>query len=332
MSKKRITAIISVVAFVLAGCGFGIYKYDREKRFDYAEKNSYAMGTIVSQKIYAPYGAKHAEKVNFVIAAIEDVISRKVEGSAVSILNSEGKTSDSDTAQIIKNCIAVSEKTQGAFDITIGKVVDLWGIGEEGAAVPDEKELLELLSCVGYQNLTVDGESITLSSDATVDLGAVGKGIACDSAIAYCKAVKDCSGAVISVGGSIGCFGSYNKSGDKWRIAIRHPRQENAFLGIIELDEGFVSTSGDYEKYFTEDGVRYHHILDARTGRPAYSDVISVTVVCDSGFLSDALSTACFILGKEKSIPLLEQYGASAIFVSEDMEITTVGEIDFEKQ
>lgn len=332
MSKKRVTAVISVIAFVLAGCGFGIYKYDSKKRFDYAEKNSYAMGTIVSQKVYAPYGAKHTEKVNFVIAAIEDVISRNVEGSAVSILNSEGKVSDSDTAQIIKNCIDISEKTEGAFDITVGKVVDLWGIGEENARVPAEKELESVLSGVGYKNLSVNADNITLSSEADVDLGAVGKGIACDSAIAYCKAIKDCSGAVISVGGSIGCFGSYNKAGDKWRIAIRHPRQENAFLGIINLDEGFVSTSGDYEKYFTEDGVRYHHILDARTGYPASSDVISVTVVCDSGFLSDALSTACFILGKEKSTPLLEEYGASAIFVDESLEITTVGDIDFEKQ
>lgn len=332
MNKKRITALILVVVFVLAGCGFGIYKYDSEKRFEYAEKNSYAMGTIVSQKIYAPYGAKHAEKINFVIAAIEDVISRKVEGSAVSILNSQGKASDGDTAQIIRECIELSEKTQGAFDVTVGKLVDLWNIGGDNPAVPAEKELEAALSDVGYGKLTVDGQDISLSSDASVDLGAVGKGIACDSAIAYCKAISECSGAVISVGGSIGCFGTYNKAGDKWRIAIRHPRQENAFLGVINLGEGFVSTSGDYEKYFTEDGIRYHHILDARSGRPASSGVISVTVVCNSGFLSDALSTACFILGREKSVPLLEEYGASAIFVDENLEITTVGEIDFEKQ
>lgn len=321
-----------IAAIVLVGCGFGIYEYDRSKRFDYAEKNSYAMGTIVSQKIYAPYGAKHAEKINLAIASVEDVISRRVEGSAVSILNEKGSVSDSDTAQIIKNCITLSEETEGAFDVTIGKVVDLWKIGQDDAAVPDEKELEELLLAVGYENLSVDAADISLSSGALVDLGAVGKGIACDSAIAYCKAIKDCDGAVISVGGSIGCFGKYNKAGDEWRIAIRHPRKENEFLGIINLDKGFVSTSGDYEKYFTEDGIRYHHILDARTGRPASVGVISVTVVCDSGFLSDALSTACFVLGKEKSIPLLEKYGASAIFVSEDMEITTVGEIDFEKQ
>lgn len=91
-----------------------------------------------------------------------------------------------------------------------------------------------------------------------------------------------------------------------------------------------MSTSGDYEKYFEKDGIRYHHILDANTGYPASSGLISVTVVCDSGLLSDALSTACFILGEEKSKALLEKYNASAIFVTENMEISTVGEIDFE--
>lgn len=331
MRKKRITAIILIITFVLAGCGFGIYKYDRTKRFEAAEKNSFAMGTIVSQKVYGDFGAKHAEKVNLLIAAIEDVISRKVDGSAVSILNSTGSVSDKDTASIINTCAALSAETDGAFDITVGKLVDLWGIGEDNASVPDDEELERVLSGVGYKNLTVEGSVIKLDSDAAVDLGAVGKGIACDSAVAYYKAVSDCKGAVISVGGSIGCFGSYNKAGDKWTVAIRHPRQENAFLGVINISEGFISTSGDYEKYFTEDGVRYHHILDARTGRPASSDVISVTVVCDSGFMSDALSTACFISGKEKSVPLLEKYGASAIFVDENLEITTVGEIDFER-
>ncbi|MBE6772661.1 MAG: FAD:protein FMN transferase [Ruminococcaceae bacterium] len=331
MRKKRVAAIMTLIAFVLAGCGFGIYKYDRTKRFEFAEKNSFAMGTIVSQKVYAPYGAKHAEKVNLLIAAIEDVISRNVESSAVSRLNLTGSVSDKDTASIVRTCTEVSEKTGGAFDITVGGVVDLWKIGSDDARVPDEKELQQALGEVGYKNLTAEGTEITLESEAKVDLGAVGKGIACDSAVAYYRAIDGCSGAIVSVGGSIGCFGSYNKAGDKWKIAIRHPRQENAFLGVIELGEGFVSTSGDYEKYFIEDSVRYHHILDARTGRPASSGLISVTVVCDSGFLSDALSTACFILGKEKSEPLLEAYGASAIFVDEDLEITTVGEIDFER-
>ena len=108
------------------------------------------------------------------------------------------------------------------------------------------------------------------------------------------------------------------------------PANENEFLGVVSLDEGFVSTSGDYERYFEKDGKRYHHILDATTGYPAETDIISVTVVCDSGLVSDALSTACFILGEENSREILSEYNASAVFVDKDMNISTVGEIDFE--
>lgn len=332
MNKKRLLSLLLAAVFVACAVGLGFYSYDRQKRFEVYEKNTFAMGTIVSQKVYAPYGAKHIEKVNLLTSAIENIISRNIDSSEVSKLNSSGEAQSKEVAELMTNCQKLTEETDGAFDVTVGKVVDLWAFGEDNQGVPEKEALEKALSQVGSDKVTVNGETITLSSKAEVDFGAVGKGLACDSAIAYYKAVGDCDGAIISVGGSIGCFGSFNKQGDKWRIAIRHPREENAFLGIINLDEGFVSTSGDYEKYFIEDDIRYHHILDARTGYPASSGLISVTVVCDSGFLSDALSTACFILGKDEGTKLLEKYNASAIFVDEEMNVTTVGEIDFEKQ
>ena len=136
---------------------------------------------------------------------------------------------------------------------------------------------------------------------------------------------------MVSVGGSILAFGKRNKAGDKWRVAVRHPRKENAYIGVINLSEGFVSTSGDYEKYFEKDGIRYHHILNANTGYPADSGLSSVTVVCGSGLLSDALSTACFILGEEKSKALLDEYSACAVFVDKQLNVSTYGDIDFEE-
>ncbi len=332
MKKKRVLALIIAISVMAVAVGFTAFFYEREKRFSGSEKNSFAMGTIVSQKVYAPYAAKHIEKANKLISSLEDVISRNIESSATSTLNSEKTVSSALVAQALSQCEKISKKSDGAFDVTVGQVMDLWDFDAENPKVPDSSELEKALSQVGYENISIEGEKLILNSDAKIDLGAVGKGMACDSVISLYKSIEDCSGAVVSVGGSIGCFGKYNKAGDKWRIAVRHPRQENSFLGVITLDEGFVSTSGDYEKYFIENEERYHHILDARTGYPASSGLISVTVVCDSGFLSDALSTACFILGKDKSIELLEEYSASAIFVDEDMTVTTVGEIEFEKQ
>lgn len=332
MNKKRVLSLALTAAVLVGIAAFAFYRYDSSKRFPYSQKNSFAMGTIVSQKAYAPYGSKHIEKVNLLISSLENVISRNKELSEISKLNSQGVASDKDIAEIVRVCKELSELSSGAFDITIGRIVDLWAFGKEDEGIPEKTEIEKALSLAGNDKLTLDGEKITLSTGAEIDLGAVGKGIACDAAIAYYKAIDDCEGAIISVGGSIGCFGRYNKQGDKWRIAVRHPRQDNSFLGVISLDEGYVSTSGDYEKYFIENDVRYHHILDARTGYPASCGLISVTVVCDSGFLSDALSTVCFILGKDESKSILEKYNASAIFVDENMEISTVGEIDFEKQ
>lgn len=316
---------------VIAVCaGLGIYSYDREKKFSYGEKNSYAMGTIVSQKVYGDFGAKHIEKGNLLINALEETISRNVSSSEISKLNKNSTVTHKDTAGLISECIKLSELTDGAFDVSVGKIVDLWDFGGDNEGIPEKKALEKALKGVGL--VEVNGDTVKLRGDAELDLGAVGKGLACDSVITLYKSTPDVKGAIVSVGGSIGCFGSSNKKGDSWRIAIRHPRSDNEFLGVLKLSEGFVSTSGDYEKFFMHDGKRYHHILDARTGYPASSGLISVTVICDSGFMSDALSTACFILGEEKSRELLLKYNASAIFVDEEMNITTVGEADFEKR
>lgn len=330
MNKKRIFSLVIVTAVVLLCTGFGIYRYDREKKFPLAEKNSYAMGTIVSQKVYGDSGTKQLEKGNLLINALEDTISRNVASSKISELNRNGVVTDKDTAKLLGECSELSTLTEGAFDVTVGKVVDLWDFGGDNEGIPRKKQLENALANVGP--VEIKGDTVRLKGDAEVDLGAVGKGLACDSLISLYRATPGIKGAIVSVGGSVGCFGASSKKGDSWRIAIRHPRSENEFLGVLKLKEGFVSTSGDYEKYFMRGTERYHHILDARTGYPASSGVISVTVICDSGFMSDALSTACFILGEEKSRELLEKYNASAIFVDEEMNITTVGEADFEKR
>lgn len=329
-NKSKVLKIflsVFLVAVLLLGA---LFVSDRNKRFEYGEKNTVAMGTILTQKIYSDTAGQHISHITSIVGSLEDIISWRESSSPVTSLNSGEEVANSTLADILSSCIDISKATDGAFDVTIGNVSRLWSIGEEGERLPSETEIKEQLENVGYENILIENGKIRLSSDCTVDLGAVGKGLACDYVMNYLRACDDVNGAVVSVGGSNVAYGNYNKAGDKWRIAVRHPRLENEYLGVISLDEGFVSTSGDYEKYFEKDGTRYHHILDANTGYPASSGLISVTVVCDSGLLSDALSTACFILGEEESKALLEKYNASAIFVTENMEISTVGEIDFE--
>ena len=331
MNNKRVLSLVIVLASVLVIGGFGAFKYDRDKKFSFYEKNSYAMGTIVSQKVYGDFAAKHIEKGTELVNATENIISKNISSSSVAALNKNGAVTSRDTADILRECIKLTDLSDGAFDVTVGRIVSLWNFDKDNRKLPDKKELSAALASVGSNKLEVNGNTVKLQKGAEVDLGAVGKGIACDNLIALYKATTDIKGAIVSVGGSVGCFGDYNKAEDKWRIAIRHPRDDSQFLGVLKLDEGFVSTSGDYEKYFEKDGKRYHHILDARTGYPASSGLISVTVVCKSGFLSDALSTACFILGEEKGKELVEKYNASAIFVDENLNISMVGDLDFEK-
>ncbi len=331
VSKKKkivlsVLCVLLVAAVTVGAIVFAGYK----KEYDSREKSGLSMGSIVTIKLYGDDTFKKLDVVKDLIDNLDKEISRKIDTSAVSQLNKNGEGKSATASDIILKCRKISEMTDGAFDLTVGSLSSLWDFDNDTQKVPSEDEIKKALSSVNYEKIAINGANIGIQKNQIVDLGAVGKGAACDAAKAYLQK-SGVKGAVISVGGSILAYGKRNKIGDKWRIAVRHPREENAYIGVINLSEGFVSTSGDYEKYFEKDGKRYHHILDANTGYPADSGLISVTVVCDSGTLSDALSTACFILGEEKSKALLDEYSAAAVFVDENLNVTTYGDVDFEK-
>lgn len=327
--KKIIVAVTAVAAAIAVIVSFVVLD-ERKTGFDSDTKNSVAMGTIVTVKVYGEKAAAHTESISQMVSSVEDIISWRVESSPVAQLNKSGKTDNEMIAALLEKCAAVSKDSDGVFDVTVGKVSELWGFDSEKNVVPDESEIEKQLETVDCTKIKIDGSQISIGEGQKVDLGSVGKGYACDVVRAYLEKT-DVEGAVISVGGSIAAYGNRNKAGDKWRIAVRDPENESGYIGTILLDEGFVSTSGIYEKYFEQDGKRYHHLLNAKTGYPADNGLTSVTVVCDSGALSDALSTACFILGEEKGKALAEKYGAAAIFIDSEMNITTVGDIEFEK-
>ena len=308
-----------------------MYFSDRNAKFTLTEKSVIAMGTVVTEKIYSETPGTAIKDITDIVNGLEDTISWRKENSAVALLNKNGSVKNKYISEVVSDMKKLSTLTDGKFDLTVGKVSRLWNIGEETQRVPSEKEISEALKTVGTDKVQINGDTLTVSEGTLLDLGAIGKGFACDLIYAYLQGTE-IDGAIVSVGGSIMAYGDYNKKGDKWRVAITHPREMDKYLGIISFDSGFVSTSGDYERYFEEDGKRYHHILDATTGYPSESGLISVTVVADSGIMSDALSTACLLVGQEKATEILESMGASAILVDESLNITTVGEIDFEKQ
>ena len=330
-NRKRLISMVAAVFLTFLLVISVVVISERSKSFNITEKSIIAMGTVVTEKVYSEKPSAAIKDIGDIINGLENTISWRKEDSAVGILNKEGKVQNKYLGEVIYDMQALSRLTEGKFDLTIGAVSRLWNIGEENERIPTEEEIRNALKTVGTDKVQAQGYTLRVDEGTLVDFGAIGKGFAC--ALIYNYLLNtDINGAVVSVGGSIVAYGDYNKKGDNWRIAVSHPRDDKKYLGVISLDEGFVSTSGDYERYFEKDGRRYHHILDATTGYPSESGLISVTVVAESGVMSDALSTACLLAGEKKAIEILEGAGASAILVDENLNITTVGEIEFEQQ
>ena len=285
------------------------------------------MDTVVSETLYTTGEDITAD----IISALKDVeenwISWTKESSQIYQINQNAgntTTVSDETATCLKQILDLSKASGGAMDPTMGRVIRLWDIDGENPHIPSDDELNSLLENVGYDKVTLDGNKVTMPEGVTLDLGAAGKGIGCDAAKKILDADKNVSGMILNLGGSsVMSYGS-KPDGSAWQVAVTDPRDtEGDYLGVVTLNgTEFLSTSGDYEKYFIEDGVRYHHILDPRTGSPARSDVAGVTIVTKDGFLSDALSTACFVLGSEEGQKLLEKYDAEALFIDHAGTIT----------
>ncbi|MCM1024836.1 MAG: FAD:protein FMN transferase [Roseburia sp.] len=318
-------AILIVFLGVLC-CGCG---KEEPERFENADV---AFGTVIQQILYtAGDGEREAEEILALLRKLEEErLSRRLADSEVSRVNrtagaEEGCLLSPELETAVEECLEVWERSGGAFDITLGELAALWDIdgwaaGErEGEFIPPEEESLrEALVRSGSGKLRLEDGRIFLSEGMSLDLGAVGKGIAMEEILGKLQEEENITGAIISLGGSILTYGG-KPDGTDWRVAVRDPLDGTGNAGVLSLEgQWCVSTSGDYERYAEKDGIRYHHILDPATGYPANSGVAGVTVLSKDGFLSDALSTACFILGPEKGIPLAESYGAEILFIKKD--------------
>lgn len=336
-------AVAGGVMILLSGCGS--VSVQQQTLMDTA------MGTIVSQTLYVRQGAEEGEQgiepqretasiMQLLTELEQQELSWRIADSEVSRINArtqeepEGEQSSGKPQQesqitvsvspplyeLLVQIRQVSEDSGGALDITLGRLCRLWNLDEpaEQISIPTVEQIQAALADCGYGRVRLSDGTITLPTGMQLDLGAVGKGIACDRIREYLGSHPQITGAVVAVGGSVVTYGQ-KPDGSPWKVAIMHPREEGSYLGILSLSgEHYISTSGDYERYVMAEGVRYHHILDPATGCPARSGLCSVTIVCDSGLLADALSTACFVLGPEQGLALAQAYGAEALLVAED--------------
>ena len=308
LNKKSLIAVILCAVIV-----FGIVSYDFISGRSSCEKTSVAMGTVVTVKLFG-FGAKNdLDKIETEINGLENsVLSWRKEGSDVYRINKGSGTQVSvspDTVKIIGQCIDISDDCGGVFDITIGNVTKLWDFGGNHQRLPSDDEIKTALGSVGYKNVSISGNAVQIKKSQSLDLGAVGKGFVCDKIKELLDKGRTKS-AVVSVGGSLLIYGNRTFS-----VGIVNPDNDKQSMGTLKLKDTCVSTSGNYEKYFEQDGKRYHHILNATTGYPATSEFKSVTVVCESGLISDALSTVCYIAGYRKSIEILKKFDAEAVFI-----------------
>lgn len=280
-----------------------------------AEKDFFAMDTVISVKLKGKDAEKCIEQIEKCVTDLDGVLSRHDASSQISLINqNKGGLLDKKTAEYFRLLLDVSKKSGGAFDFTLGAVSDLWSFGNN-PEVPDDTALKKALSESGYEKVSLDGNNLTVTG-GVIDFGAAGKGIALDEIqeILDDASIKE---AVVSVGGSVLICGKKSVT-----VGIRDPfGNAGRSIATLSLSDCCISTSGSYERCFEQNGKNYHHILDPETGYPVDNGLISVTVVSQSGALSDVLSTACFVLGIEDGKALAEEYGCEVVFITEDKKI-----------
>ena len=210
----------------------------------------------------------------------------------------------------------IAHLSHGAFDLTLGQLKELWGINTDHPYVPTEGERHRAMIGIGMDALQVDGRVVSKRDPALqVDLGGIAKGYAVDRAVALLRQAGITSAAV-NAGGDISLIG--DRQGQPWRIGIQHPRKPGDVLVTLPLVDRAVVTSGDYERFFEQDGIRYHHIFDPATGAPARL-CQSVTVIAANAATADALATAAFVLGPEQGLRMLEaENGVEGLIVALD--------------
>jgi FAD:protein FMN transferase len=230
------------------------------------------------------------------------------------------------TFEVLRAASHYASLSDGAFDITVKPLIDLWGFYRvEQAALPPQEKIEAVINLIGNAHMALDvpAQQVILDSETALDLGGIAKGYAVDRALAVLRA-RGAPAALVNLGGTIGVFGQAPE-GRPWMVGIKHPR-EDRLIGRVRLMSGAVATSGDYDRYFEAEGKRYSHMLDPRTGWPV-EGVYALTVVAPNATAADALSTAAFVLGPERGMTLLNQCaGVEGLIIVPSGQGATLGE------
>ncbi len=318
--RFRAILILAILSLLLPSC------QRRSPRI--VKRHRILMGTLVEISVIGRDEDRAAAAIDGAFAEmerIENLMSRRIPTSDVSRIN--GWTGvkpvkvSREVLKVIGKAKEISRASGGYFDISIGVLLDLWGFEDSGSRVPAKAEVEKSLRSVGYGAVVVDEQATTVqfeSKGMRIDLGGIAKGYAVDRAYEVLRA-RGYGNMIINAGGDMRVGG--RKPNGPWIIGIQDPRDRSRILATFEASEISIATSGDYERYFEVDGIRYHHLLNPFTGFPA-RQCRSVTILAKDALSADALATAVFVMGPEKGLHLIEAMdGVEALVVTPDGEI-----------
>ena len=288
---RRLSLLCIVLLLLLTGCSAS----------EPCRRELMAMDTFMTLSVYAQSpaaGEALLEEAAGEIRRLEGLLSVTDPGSEIYQVNHGGAVSLSEPVrELLEKALELCRETGGALDVTVYPAVRAWGFTTGEYRVPEEAELSALVERVDYGRVSLDGDRLALPEGVELDLGSVGKGWTGDRLTALFREAG-VSSAIMELGGNVQALGT-KPDGSPWRVAVQAPG--GGYAGVLEIADKAVVTSGGYQRYFEQDGETYIHIIDPATGRPARTGLASVTIVADSGLRGDGLSTALFVMGREKA-------------------------------
>ncbi len=323
---SKLFVLLLIISIILIG-----FIFNKNKLVPVKEQK-FVLGTLGGINVYSNTKRQGKKAISLAyerIEEIENLMSTSIKESDIYNINKNAgikatKVKPS-TMTVISKGLKYHDITKKTFNIGLGSLIELWGIGKDSPRVPATWEITEAKKHIHLNNLEISEKDNTVfvkDSEMSLDLGGIAKGYAVDEAVRILKENGIKSG-IVNLGGDIFAFGTKNDS-TPWKVGISNPEigeDGNAIIRILVTDKSVV-TSGNYERFFIEDGVKYHHIIDFNTGMPADNGVVSVTVISDECMNADIISTAVFILGVEEGLQLIEsQPNIEGLIITDSREI-----------
>ncbi len=300
--NKKLLCVFFALTSIFGGC--------KASEPPKTSESFFAMNTYMTFTVYGENSSEAVKNACTKIGELEEIWSVTNEKSDIyAINNSEGEsvTVSGYTSELIDFAVNMAEMTNGAFNPAIYPVLSAWGFTTGENRIPSEKELEELIGLTDYEQIEIDGNTVSVGNGMMLDMGAVAKGYAGDIIIDLLRE-QGVTSALLDIGGNIQALGS-KPDGSGWQIGIRNPFSDGT-LGVLSISDTAVVTSGNYERFFIgDDGKRYGHIIDPKSGYPAESGLASVTITGSEGKLCDALSTAIYVMGYDKAVELWRSRG-----------------------